>query len=57
MFNNKLAVMLLIIIPALWLASGKGLIQLDPQVSGALIATWTTIIYHYFRKKKPDGAP
>ena len=57
MFNNKLAILLIIIIPVLWCADGKGLIQLDAQVSGALIATWTTVIYFYFRKKKPEAKP
>ena len=50
-FNNKLAILLLLIIACLWFVAGKEFIKLDDQVSGALIVTWTLIIQYYFRRK------
>ena len=53
--NNILAIILLsLVIPGLWVSQALGLLNLAPEVTGALIATWTLIVQYYFRKK-PGG--
>ena len=54
-WNDRLALLLLLVIPLLWLASGRELITLAPEVTGALIVTWTMIIQFYFRRQPPNG--
>ena len=54
-FNDRLALFLLVVIPALWFLTGYGLIQLAPEVTGALIATWTLVIQFYFRRNPPGN--
>ena len=49
-WNDLLSLLLIFIIPALWILSGKGIIETDASVNGALIATWTIIIQYYFRR-------
>ncbi len=50
-FNDLLCLILTFLIVALWVASGKAIIQLEEQVTGALIVTWTLLIQYYFRKR------
>jgi len=52
-FNDRLGLLILILIPVLWLCQGKGWVSLAPEVTGALIATWTLVIQFYFRKAPP----
>lgn len=54
-YNDRLALLLLIAIPTLWCLQGAGRVQLGPEVTGALIVTWTLIIQYYFRKSPPAG--
>ena len=57
-FNDFLALLLIFIIPALWVLQSCGKINLSPEVTGALIATWTLLVQFYFRKardEKPEG--
>lgn len=54
-FNDRLALVLLGLIPLLWVLSGRGTIALPPEVVGALIATWTLVVQYYFRKQPPAG--
>ena len=49
-WNDMLALLLIIIIPALWILYGKGMIKIDESVNGALISTWTIVVMFYFRK-------
>lgn len=56
-FNDRLALVLLGLIPLLWVLSGRGTITLPPEVVGALIATWTLVVQYYFRKQPPQGGP
>mgnify|MGYP001593018987 FL=1 len=53
-FNDRLALLVLIGIPVLWLLDAKGWVTLDPQVMGALILTWGIVIQYYFRRAPPD---
>lgn len=53
-FNDRLALVLIFLIPALWVLQGWGKVALAPEVVGALIATWTLIIQFYFRKKPEE---
>lgn len=52
-FNDRLALVLLGLIPLLWVLTGRGTIALPPEVTGALIATWIMVVTYYFRKKPP----
>ena len=54
-FNDRLALVLILSIPALWALQGWGKVALAPEVTGALIATWTLVIQYYFRKQPPEG--
>lgn len=56
-FNDRLAVMLLALIVALWVLSARGWIELPPEVTGALIMTWGLLIQYYFRRApvEPPG--
>ena len=63
-FNDRIALFILFIIPALWFLLGRKVIELPSEVVGALIMTWALVIQYYFRKapenntvgvgKKPD---
>ncbi len=56
--NDLLALLLLIVvIPALWIAQARGAINLPGEVTGATIAGWTLVLQYYFRKQPPGGAP
>ncbi len=55
-WNDTMALLLIIIIPALWILNGKGTIEISESVSGALIVTWSMIVQYYFRRAPPkDG--
>jgi hypothetical protein len=54
-FNDRLALLLLVVIPVIWIVQGLGKLTLSPEVTGALIVTWTLIIQYYFRKSPPNG--
>jgi hypothetical protein len=49
-FNDLLATGAIIIIPALWVLQGLKVVDLPPEVTGALIVTWSLIVQFYFRK-------
>ena len=54
-FNDLLALLtLIIIIPGLWVADGRGWLELAEQVQGATIMGWTLVLQYYFRKKKTE---
>ena len=53
-FNDRLALLLLVAIPVLWALSGRGIITLPPEVTGALIVTWTMVVQYYFRRAPPN---
>ena len=53
-FNDRLALFLLVVIPVMWLLAGYGLVTLAPEVTGALIVTWTLVIQFYFRRKEVE---
>lgn len=55
-FNDRLALVLMALVPALWILGGRGIISLPPEVTGALIVTWTLVIQYYFRKAPDNGA-
>ena len=52
-FNDRLALLLIITIPLMWIMHASKSISLPPEVVGALIATWTLVIQYYFRKAPP----
>ncbi len=54
-FNDFLALVLIFGIVALWVLVGKGILNLQGDVIGALIVTWTLIVQFYFRKKETEG--
>ena len=55
-FNDRLAIWLLILIPGIWIADALNVwaMDLNPEVGGALIATWTLVIQYYWRKQPPS---
>lgn len=58
-WNDVLALLLLVIIPALWVLDRLLVFELSGEIIGALIATWTLIVQFYFRKAPPNdkGGP
>ena len=56
-FNDTLALLLLVVIPALWLVAARGLVDLAKlgDVNGALIMTWGLVVQYYFRRAPPNG--
>jgi hypothetical protein len=53
-FNDLLTLGALVMIPALWVLQGKGVITTQPEVTGALIVTWSLIFQFYYRKAKDE---
>jgi len=51
-FNDLLCLVLITLIGGLWVLMGLGLLELPPEVTGALIVTWTLLVQFYFRKKQ-----
>ena len=51
-FNDLLCLIVMGMIFTLWLLSGYGKINLNPEVLGASIAFFTIIGQYYFRKAK-----
>ena len=49
-WNDTVSLLLIILIPAIWVLNGRDKITVSPEVSGALIATWTMVVQFYFRK-------
>jgi hypothetical protein len=54
-FNDLLALILIFLIPAIWIAQGCGKITMPTEVNGGLLVTWTLIIQYYFRKAKTEA--
>ena len=54
-FNDRLAVMVMLIIAAIWALDGRGIIHIRSEIIGALIVTWTLVANYYFRKAPPNG--
>jgi len=54
-FNDRLALLILVLIPLLWIVQGLGRLNLASEVTGALIITWGMVIQYYFRKQPPTG--
>ena len=52
-FNDVLAVLVVVLIIAVWVAEGLKKITLPGEINGALISAFTLIIQYYFRKKPP----
>ena len=55
-WNDRLSLLLLVTIPALWLLDALygDRVDLGGEVRGALIATWTLVIQFYFRQAPPQ---
>ena len=53
-FNDRLALVLLGLIPLLWVLGGPGDHRPAPGGDRGLIATWTLVVQYYFRKR-PEG--
>ncbi|BAS31220.1 hypothetical protein [Dehalococcoides mccartyi] len=51
-FNDRLALFLIILIPALWIVNSW--LMLPSEVLGATIVSWTLVLQYYFRKKPED---
>ena len=55
-FRNLLALILMLIIVAMWAVQGLGIISMPGEVVGASIAVWTLVAQFYFRKKGESDA-
>ena len=51
-FNDLFAIILIILIIALWILSGLHFINLSGEILGATIAVFTLIAQFYYRKAK-----
>lgn len=57
-FNELLALVLLVgIIPGLWIAQGRGALQMPGEIIGATIMAWGLLLQYFYRKKPPGGNP
>ena len=54
-FNDRLAIISLIAIAALWTLDGLGTIMLKEALIGFTIAQATLILQYYFRRQPPNG--
>ena len=54
-FNDAFAVLLVVLIAALWVVQGLGYLNLAGEVVGATIVVFTLVAQHYFRKVKPES--
>ena len=55
-FNDRLAIVLLVMILVLWILQPLCKFALPDAVNGALIVAFTLILQYYFRKSPPaDG--
>ena len=52
-FNDAYAVLLAVLIIALWVVQGLGLLNLAGEVTGATIVVFTLIAQFYYRKSSP----
>ena len=52
-FNHLLAILVIILILAVFIVQGFGVIELPGEVTGALIASFTLVIQYFFRKAPP----
>jgi hypothetical protein len=50
-FNDFLCLVLIFVITFLWVLQGFKILELAPEITGALIVTWTLLVQYYFRKK------
>jgi hypothetical protein len=50
-FNDFLCLVLILLITLLWVLQGCKTLELAPEITGALIVTWTLLVQYYFRKK------
>lgn len=53
LFNDRIALILIILIPALWIVNSW--LKLPSEVMGATIVSWTLVLQYYFRKKPDTG--
>ena len=56
-FNDRLALLLTVAMPLLWILHGRGIAPLPGEILGATIATWTLVVQYYFRRKPEDNPP
>jgi hypothetical protein len=54
-FNDLLCLVFIFLIAGLWVLMGLKILALPPEVTGALIVTWTLLVQFYFRKKQNDS--
>ena len=54
-FNDRLALLIMVLIPVLWVLDGRSVFTLKPEVIGATIVTWALVAQYYFRTKPPNG--
>lgn len=53
-FNDRLALLMFIGLPVLWILHGRNIAPLPGEILGATIAGWTLVIQYYFRRKPPE---
>lgn len=53
-FNDFMAVLLVLLIVAMWIIQGVHLITLRDDVNGALTVLFTLVVQFYFRKAKDE---
>jgi len=56
-FNDSLAILLIVGLPAMWVADAYYKLGLSGEVTGATIAAFTLVVQHFFRKAAPNGGP
>ena len=54
-FNNIFALWITAITAGIWVLDGRGIIDIDDKVLGALIPVWTLIAQYYFRKAQKES--
>ena len=55
-FNDRLAIVLLVMILLLWLLQPLAKFSLPDAVNGALIVAFTLILQYYFRRSPPTDS-
>ncbi len=54
-FNDRLALVILVGIGAIWIMQGLSLLVLPGEITGVLITIATLVVQYYFRRQPPAG--
>jgi len=53
-FNDLLALILIVLIPAIWVVDAVTTLEFNGQVIGATILGWGQVLTYYYRKKRGE---